>query len=49
MGSVHRFLQLPYRDKKLLAHSLFWIVAVRVGLWILPFSLLDQCCAASNL
>lgn len=33
---------MPNREKKLLIQSLFLILIVRVGLWVLPFNLLDR-------
>ena len=42
MRRLYRFFMLPYREKKLLSQSLFLILVVRIGLWVLPFNLLDR-------
>ena len=33
---------MPYREKKLLTQSWFLVLFVRIGLWLLPFNLLDR-------
>lgn len=48
MRKLYRLLLLPYKEKKLLIQSLLLILAVRVGLWILPFSLLDRWLSGSD-
>lgn len=42
MRRVYRLFLMPYREKKLLTQSLFLILFVRIGLWVLPFNLLDR-------
>lgn len=42
MRRLHRLFRLPYREKKLLSQSLFLILIVRIGLWILPFNQLNR-------
>ena len=42
MRRLYRLFLLPYPEKKLLIKSLSLIMVVRVGLWILPFNLLEK-------
>lgn len=48
MGRLRRFFRLPYRDKKLLGKSLFLILVIRLGLWVLPFNVLDRALGAAE-
>ena len=40
MKRVHKFLRLPAPDRCLLVESALLLVAIRVGLWLLPFQTL---------
>lgn len=42
MRRLRKFFTLTYPEKKLLARSLLVILVIRIGLWILPFNLLDR-------
>lgn len=42
MRRLYRFFLLPYQEKKLLTRALFLIVIVRIGLWLVPFRLLER-------
>jgi hypothetical protein len=42
MIRLYRFALLPYGQKKLLSQSLLLVLAVRIGLWALPFTTLDR-------
>ena len=42
MKRLTRIFLLPYPEKKLLAQSFLLVLAVRIGLWILPFSFLSN-------
>lgn len=37
MRALQRLVKLPGPDRRLLCGTLVWVVAVRIGLWILPF------------
>lgn len=37
MRRLHKFRQLSWADRSLLAQALLLVVAVRLGLWLLPF------------
>lgn len=37
MNRPHRFLLLERGDRILLLRALFWVVLVRIGLWVFPF------------
>jgi hypothetical protein len=42
MKKVLKFLFLPYQKKKLLGQSLITVSAIRLGLWIFPFKVLNR-------
>lgn len=42
MRRLYRFFLLPVADKRLLGRSFILIVLVRLGLWFLPFTLIDR-------
>ena len=42
MKKLHRFLFLPYQEKKLLSQSFFLVVGIRLSLWIFPFRWLND-------
>jgi Transglutaminase-like superfamily len=42
MEQARRFLRLPWTDKALLAQSLFFLAAIRAGLYVLPFQTLRR-------
>jgi hypothetical protein len=42
MRKIYRFLLLPFNEKRLLGRSFALIVLVRLGLWVIPFNVLDR-------
>jgi len=40
MRQIYKFLRLPSTDRCLLVKSAFLVVAIRLGLWLLPFQTL---------
>ena len=42
MRKLLNFLALPYQRKKLLIKTLFSVLLIRLGLWILPYRLLTK-------
>lgn len=42
MRRLFRLFTLPYPVKKMLVLSLLTIFAIRIGLWVLPFNLLER-------
>ncbi len=37
MSKLHRFMALPWREKWLYLNTAFWLIAVKAGLYLLPF------------
>jgi hypothetical protein len=37
MGVISNFIKLPSRDKLVALESLFWVIRIRITLWIFPF------------
>lgn len=37
MGVISNFIKLPSRDKLVALESLFWIIRIRITLWLFPF------------
>ena len=42
MGRIHKFLQLPKQDRRLLVTSGLLLGAIRLGLWLLPIYTLHR-------
>lgn len=41
MHRIRRFLRLPGRDRALLRRAAGWVVLARLGLWLLPFRVVE--------
>ncbi len=37
MGVISNFIKLPSRDKLVALESLFWVIRIRITLWLFPF------------
>lgn len=42
MRRAIRFLRLPFEQKKRLGRAFVWVLLVRLGLWVVPFRVLNQ-------
>jgi hypothetical protein len=42
MSVIIRFINLDSRDKKIIIDSLFWIVCIRLMIWLFPFDLVQK-------
>ncbi|HTW95508.1 MAG TPA: lasso peptide biosynthesis B2 protein [Tepidisphaeraceae bacterium] len=43
MRRLHKFFSLPPQDQRLFIEAFSWLMAVRVGMWMMPFPVLRRC------
>lgn len=48
MGKLHQFTALPWREKWLYINAALWLLALKVGLYLLPFNRLRTWVARSG-
>lgn len=42
MGIISNFIKLPYSDKKVAIEALFWLILLRLMVWMFPFKFVQK-------